>query len=118
MRHDASWTVEKEIFNFPNKNLKELFNLYQGEDLGEEHLKTGFPIIYTSADSVFQIAVDTDLIPLSTLYEWCQIARKMFDDIGVTVSYITSALGIAFRIALAVPCPSPVKASDPNSVTL
>ena len=50
------------------------------EDLHEEHKKTKFPIIYTSADSVFQIAVDVDIIPLETLYDWCKIARKILDD--------------------------------------
>ena len=47
------------------------------EQLAEEHEKTKFPIVYTSADSVFQIAVDVDVIPLETLYDWCQKARKM-----------------------------------------
>ena len=50
------------------------------EQLNEEHHKTGFPIVYTSADSVFQIALDTDLIPLETLYKWCEIARKILDE--------------------------------------
>lgn len=50
------------------------------EDLHNEHKKTKFPIIYTSADSVFQIAVDIDIIPLETLYDWCKIARKILDD--------------------------------------
>lgn len=45
------------------------------EDLNLEHQKTKYPIVYTSADSVFQIAVDTDLIPLDTLYKWCEVAR-------------------------------------------
>ena len=49
------------------------------EELNEEHHKTKFPIVYTSADSVFQIAVDTDIIPLETLYEWCEIAREILD---------------------------------------
>lgn len=49
------------------------------EKLNNEHHKTKFPIVYTSADSVFQIAVDTDLIPLDTLYEWCEIAREILD---------------------------------------
>ena len=49
------------------------------EQLNEEHHKTKFPIVYTSADSVYQIAVDTDMIPLETLYEWCRIARKLLD---------------------------------------
>ena len=47
------------------------------EDLGPEHEKTGKPIIYTSADSVFQIAANTSVIPLERLYEICGIARKM-----------------------------------------
>lgn len=50
------------------------------EQLHKEHEKTKFPIIYTSADSVFQIAVDIDIIPLETLYGWCKIARKILDD--------------------------------------
>ncbi len=50
------------------------------EDLHDEHKKTKFPIIYTSADSVFQIAVDIDIIPLETLYDWCKIARKILDE--------------------------------------
>ena len=50
------------------------------EKLNNEHHSTKFPIVYTSADSVFQIAVDTDLIPLETLYEWCRIARKLLDE--------------------------------------
>lgn len=50
------------------------------EQLNDEHHKTGFPIVYTSADSVFQIALDTDKIPLETLYKWCEIARKILDE--------------------------------------
>ncbi len=57
-------------------------------ELNEEHHKTKFPIVYTSADSVFQIAVDTDLIPLETLYEWCKTARKILDDAGWNVSRV------------------------------
>lgn len=45
--------------------------------LGDEHVKTGKPIVYTSADSVFQIAADEDVIPLDELYRICQIAREM-----------------------------------------
>ncbi len=44
-------------------------------DLGQEHQRTGQPIVYTSADSVFQIAAHVDTIPLDTLYRMCQIAR-------------------------------------------
>lgn len=47
------------------------------QDLGDEHVKTGYPIVYTSADSVFQIAAHEDVIPLERLYEICQIAREM-----------------------------------------
>ncbi|MBN1755837.1 phosphopentomutase [bacterium] len=43
--------------------------------LGNEHLSTGKPIVYTSADSVFQIAAHLDIITLEKLYEWCEIAR-------------------------------------------
>lgn len=57
------------------------------EDLNEEHQKTKYPIVYTSADSVFQIAVDTDLIPIETLYKWCEIAREILDD-GYNVSRV------------------------------
>lgn len=45
-------------------------------ELGDEHVKTGFPIIYTSADSVFQIAAHEDVIPLKRLYEICEISRN------------------------------------------
>lgn len=47
------------------------------EQLGEEHLKTGYPIVYTSADSVFQIACHEDLYSPEKLYEMCEIARSM-----------------------------------------
>lgn len=46
-------------------------------ELGEVHQTTTYPIVYTSADSVFQIAVHTDVVPLETLYEWCRIARRI-----------------------------------------
>lgn len=46
-------------------------------DLGDEHLKTGFPIVYTSADSVFQIAMHESVFPIEKQYEICQIARNM-----------------------------------------
>lgn len=46
-------------------------------DYGEEHVKTGFPIVYTSADSVFQVAAHEDVVPLETLYEWCRAAREI-----------------------------------------
>lgn len=57
-------------------------------ELNEEHHKTKFPIVYTSADSVFQIAVDTDLIPLETLYKWCETARQILDEGDWNVSRV------------------------------
>ena len=47
---------------------------------GEEHMKTGYPIIYTSADSVFQIEAHEDIIPVPKLYEMCKIARRILDN--------------------------------------
>jgi len=47
------------------------------DELGEEHVRTGNPIVYTSADSVFQIAAHEEVIPLEELYNMCQIAREM-----------------------------------------
>ncbi|MBE3575962.1 MAG: phosphopentomutase [Firmicutes bacterium] len=47
------------------------------QELGEEHLRTGKPIVYTSADSVFQIACHEDVIPVEELYRYCQIAREI-----------------------------------------
>lgn len=46
------------------------------KELGDEHVKTGFPIVYTSADSVFQIAAHESVIPLEKLYEICKITRN------------------------------------------
>ncbi|HEY6435488.1 MAG TPA: phosphopentomutase, partial [Ignavibacteriaceae bacterium] len=46
------------------------------KELGNEHLETGYPIIYTSADSVFQIAAHEEIIPLEKLYEICSITRE------------------------------------------
>jgi len=47
------------------------------EELGQEHLRTGRPIVYTSGDSVFQIATHKDVVPLPTLYQWCRVARRI-----------------------------------------
>jgi len=44
---------------------------------GKEHVETGFPIVYTSADSVFQIACHEEIVPLEKLYEYCRTARKL-----------------------------------------
>ena len=49
------------------------------EELGEEHQRTGKPIVYTSADSVFQVACHEETVPLETLYAWCRAARELLD---------------------------------------
>ncbi len=46
------------------------------KELGDEHVRTGFPIVYTSADSVFQIAAHEEIMPLQRLYEICEITRN------------------------------------------
>jgi phosphopentomutase len=80
---------------FPNGFPKELISAFEKEigtkvlcnkpysgtellkDYGEEHLRTGYPIVYTSADSVFQIAVHMDKYTIDQLYEMCEKARKL-----------------------------------------
>jgi len=47
------------------------------QELGEEHMRTGYPIVYTSADSVFQVAAHEEVIPIEELYRICRIAREM-----------------------------------------
>jgi phosphopentomutase len=49
------------------------------KELGEEHQRTGKPIVYTSADSVFQIAAHEETVPVERLYAWCLAARKILD---------------------------------------
>ena len=49
------------------------------KELGEEHLRTGYPIVYTSGDSVFQIAAHEEVIPIAELYRECEIARALCD---------------------------------------
>jgi phosphopentomutase len=49
-------------------------------ELGQEHISTGYPIVYTSADSVFQIAAHEDIIPVNKLYEICKTAREILKD--------------------------------------
>jgi phosphopentomutase len=49
------------------------------KELGEEHIRTGWPIVYTSADSVFQVAAHEQIIPLKELYGICEIARELLD---------------------------------------
>lgn len=53
------------------------------ERLGAEHMATGKPIVYTSADSVFQIAAHEDVVPVETLYDWCEDAFRVVTAWGV-----------------------------------
>ena len=64
-------TGRKVICNKPYSGTKVI------ADYGEEHLKTGALIVYTSADSVFQIAAHEDIVPVEELYKYCEIAREM-----------------------------------------
>ncbi|HSO76826.1 MAG TPA: phosphopentomutase [Blastocatellia bacterium] len=59
------------------------------KELGQEHVLTGRPIVYTSADSVFQIAAHEQIVPLDQLYEWCTLAREMLtgkDEVGRVIA--------------------------------
>lgn len=47
------------------------------DELGPQHMETGFPIVYTSADSVFQIAAHEGIVPVPTLYQWCEAAYDL-----------------------------------------
>jgi phosphopentomutase len=47
------------------------------DELGPQHMETGFPIVYTSADSVFQIAAHEAIVPVPQLYEWCEVAYEL-----------------------------------------
>lgn len=62
--------VEKVLCNLPYSGTDVIW------DFGEEHLKTGYPILYTSADSVFQLACHDDVVSIEKLYEWCKFARN------------------------------------------
>jgi len=91
----AGCVTEKPFALFPNgfpKNLIDKFQKAIGREvlgncpasgteiinrLGDEHSRSGKPIVYTSADSVFQIAAREDIVPLEQLYDWCSTARRM-----------------------------------------
>ena len=53
------------------------------ERLGAEHVRTGSPIVYTSADSVFQVAAHEDVIPVTDLYRMCEIAFEIVGPLNV-----------------------------------
>ena len=58
------------------------------ERLGEAHQKTGLPLVYTSVDSVFQIAAHEDLVPPALLYDWCRAAKKAAEDLGYNIGRV------------------------------
>ncbi|MCD6595356.1 phosphopentomutase [bacterium] len=62
---------KKVLYNKPASGT-EIIKLF-----GEKHIETGCPIVYTSADSVFQIAAHEKIVPIKKLYDWCEIARKI-----------------------------------------
>ena len=64
-------TGRKAICNLPYSGTAVI------EEYGDQHVETGDLIVYTSADSVFQIAAHEDVVPVETLYEYCRIARKI-----------------------------------------
>lgn len=93
--------LDKPFPTYPNGFPKEIMNRFKKatgldylgnraasgteiiKELGEEHIKTGKPIVYTSADSVFQIAAHEDIIPVARLYEICKIARKIVNKYNI-----------------------------------
>ncbi len=85
----------KEVIDtFTNKTGLKILGNYPSsgteiiKDLGEEHIKTGRPIIYTSADSVFQIAAHQDVIPLKRLYKLCEISREFLSGVHAVARVI------------------------------
>ena len=85
------------------------------QDLGAEHLRTGCPIVYTSADSVFQIAVHEDVATRETLYQWCTQARAILQPphaVGRVIARPFSGsaghfIRTPYRHDFALPPPSP-----------
>lgn len=91
----AGLILDKPFPTYPNGFPKEIIERFEREigrkvlgnypasgteiinKLGEEHMKTGYPIVYTSADSVFQIAAHEEIIPVEELYNMCKIARNI-----------------------------------------
>jgi len=61
----------KTLGNYPRSGTEIL------KELGKRHVETGYPIVYTSADSVFQVAAHEGIVPVETLYEYCRIARNI-----------------------------------------
>lgn len=91
----AGYSLDQAFLTYPNGFPREFLDAFEKrigrktlgntvasgtqiiQELGDEHVQTGSPIVYTSADSVFQIAANVDVIPLAELYRICEIAREM-----------------------------------------
>ncbi len=91
----AGLVLDKPFPTFPNGFPRELLDAFEArvgrkvlankaasgteiiEELGAEHVASGRPIVYTSADSVFQIAAHEDVVPIAQLYEWCEVAYEL-----------------------------------------
>ncbi|MBR3271033.1 MAG: phosphopentomutase, partial [Clostridia bacterium] len=91
----AGYSLEKPFLTYPNGFPRDFLDVFEQrvgrgtlgntvasgtqiiQELGDEHVKTGKLIVYTSADSVFQIAAHEDVVPLDELYRICEIAREM-----------------------------------------
>jgi phosphopentomutase len=68
--------------------------------IGDEHMRTGRPIVYHSADSVFQIATHEEIVPIDELYRWCEIARGILqgeDRVGRVIARPFIGLPGAFK---------------------
>ena len=97
----AGVPVDERFMEFPDGFPPEIVDAFVGEigrgilgnvkasgtvildELGEEHVATGKPIVYTSADSVFQVAAHEDVVDLDTLYDWCEDAYRIVSPYGV-----------------------------------
>ena len=97
----AGLIMEKPFQTFPNGFCEKMLNEWSPKgwlgnkaasgteiitELGAEHVKTGMPIVYTSADSVFQVAAHEEVIPLNELYELCVKAREMLPEVGRVIA--------------------------------
>jgi phosphopentomutase len=74
--HDVIAEFEKQIGR-PTLGNKPASGTEIIKELGDEHVRTGYPIVYTSGDSVFQIAAHENVVPIAELYRMCEIARKL-----------------------------------------
>ncbi|MDI6736439.1 MAG: phosphopentomutase [bacterium] len=99
------------------------------KELCTEHLKTGFPIVYTSADSVFQIAGHIDTIPIEELYRFCKVARKILvgqHDVGRVIARPFAGKqgefkrinGLRKDYSLPPPCPTILNALSENGFSV